>query len=1202
MSPSSPASSLAAASSAFGSSSAFGGGSSAFGAVQYRVGAPVVGSGGVTGSRGGGAASGGAPASGAAAAIGGAAGRQRRPSVGDVLPGAQQGGGGGGSLASVLAGLSENTAAGADRGQHAAPRNKPRLLQDMGAAATQNNENEEESTPGMPPRNARGPVGARHGLSNVSSVGSGDMVLGPGMHGNARSSLQSNSNLPSPTGSSASGMDTGRNRVRFSTQADLEQRRANSQHPTFARTSHVQKAQAHAANAPAVEIPSSGKDPWAAMQGVNMPMSTNFTGLGDNSSALAPVSQSAMAAPLEDPNAGFKARPTYEKPDSFWTVNHLKMLYLISKYSHSAQSIHEKEKWIRRLPLAVFIYEGVVQKVFEYDYAPMSELIKSKRVYLNISQEGLDDLDDLVEGKLVKALRMTTKEHQSVQAYQIAAEGRSLILKRLSEEDRQLVDELITVEGRLIHIIWEDDHFTLRNDLVSRESTITDTEDVSYVCSPYIPKTLRRPGGPVMSSNAHRASESATKESTIRDDLDEVITLSNITLLVGEWIPFGANQIVEMNMKLGSEDRCQGGYFTAVVDENSTNTQCEVPAGLTSVAILDHDRSRFTNFEAEVHFPEDEGVVQVEQFGIHTRLDGTCVYGLMVESVLDRIMENISLDNLARLLVDIHIDSSKIMESVTSPHQCELLEMIFLGNSQNRDKVNVILADRVTPKMPADRYMDRDAFENEIRQVVGDTYEAVDLGDDDFVVTGSHGVLVVGPNSKKQEAVLLAYLALRARDVFCNNIFNRLFLVSDTLTIARQMIQDHEKDPNSVSRIRHIISETAKDVILLQEVLLYLKDSLEQDKSTFAEPSDDSGRMIYRLLRVKTLVHDLMIRVDDMQKILEGNRHEANGLREVTETLSESQMFRLQEEMCGNSSDMLLQLKQHERQSTSLSVLQYIFAGILAFEMLDRLTGDWSVVHTSWARDYIVVPFMNRPMVWFLVSMAMWCLVAFGVYKLVTNLNDQSAGLISFRIKINKLVDMDALNEYLAQKAVVSEDGDADRLTSVNRVAWVERDSGKWEGYVPRIELVYDEKHGFLLSVYLQLTRRASEPARLRPETLKIRFLTELQEYGVLKATDAADVIDATKPVHGQGDDGSGDGSGGRTYLKIRKPGDKFYREVPFGAQTYLGMRDAIARKLKCKPGQVVHVHKEPDVMIADDEDVIRLLPGTLLEVRTSGK
>jgi hypothetical protein len=45
-----------------------------------------------------------------------------------------------------------------------------------------------------------------------------------------------------------------------------------------------------------------------------------------------------------------------------------------------------------------------------------------------------------------------------------------------------------------------------------------------------------------MSSNAHRASESASKESTIRDDLDEVITISNVTILIGEWIPFGANQ------------------------------------------------------------------------------------------------------------------------------------------------------------------------------------------------------------------------------------------------------------------------------------------------------------------------------------------------------------------------------------------------------------------------------------------------------------------------------------------------------------------------------------------------------------------------------------------------------------------------------------------------------------------------------------
>jgi WD repeat-containing protein 35 len=46
---------------------------------------------------------------------------------------------------------------------------------------------------------------------------------------------------------------------------------------------------------------------------------------------------------------------------------------MISKYSHCAQTVHEKERWIRKLPMLVLIYEGIVQKVFEYDYAPASE-------------------------------------------------------------------------------------------------------------------------------------------------------------------------------------------------------------------------------------------------------------------------------------------------------------------------------------------------------------------------------------------------------------------------------------------------------------------------------------------------------------------------------------------------------------------------------------------------------------------------------------------------------------------------------------------------------------------------------------------------------------------------------------------------------------------------------------------------------------
>ena len=781
-------------------------------------------------------------------------------------------------------------------------------------------------------------------------------------------------------------------------------------------------------------------------------------------------------------------RKHVDRPDDYWTMNHLKLLYLISKYSHFAQTAQDKEQWVRKLPLLVLVYEGIVQKVFDYDYAPASRSVEHKRVYLNITQEGTDDLDDLVESKLVKGLRLATKEHQSVTAYQISPLGLNMVSKWLPDEEKGLVDALITEDAALLQVVWEDGRFLMRNGTISRESTITDTEDVSYVCSPYIPRSLRRPGGPLMSNNAHRASESATKESTIRDDLDEVITISNVTIMVGEWVPFGANQVVELNMKLGANERCQGGYFTAQVDRDSTSTQLEVPAGLTSVQVLDFDMTRFTNIEAQVYYPEEEGIIQIEQFGIHCRLDGTCLFGLTIESVLDRILENISLDNLARLLVDIHIDSSKIMDSILSNHQRDLLDMVFLGNTENRDKINIILADRVTPKMAAKKYMDKDAFENDLRQVLGDTYEARDLSDDDVCVIGSHGILLAGPNSKKNEPVLLALLSLQARGIFVQNVFARLFIVSDTLKNTRVMISSYEKDPNSIPRIRRTQSETAKDIILLDEILLYLYESIDADNSIYDKPADRTGQQIYIALKISETIADLKVRIQDMQKILESNRHEVEGLRQMTETVSETQMFKLQEEIRGSSSDILNQLKMAERQSTSLDVMQVIFAGSLAFEMLDRLTGEWTVVHTSWARDYIVRPLMSKPMVWFLISLAMWFVVGFGVLQLLRNLNDKTSGIITARVKINKPIDLTALDHYLSRKPIMTEDGDADKLTTNQKVVWIERDAAKWEGYEPKIEIIYDAKYGFLLSVYISITRRASVPARMRPDTMKLRF------------------------------------------------------------------------------------------------------------------
>ena len=96
-------------------------------------------------------------------------------------------------------------------------------------------------------------------------------------------------------------------------------------------------------------------------------------------------------------------------------------------------------------------------------------------------------------------------------------------------------------------------------------------------------------------------------------------------------------------------------------------------------------------------FPEEEGVVQVEQFGVHCRDDGTVVCGLEIDAIMANDAEHVSLDLLSRLLVDIHVDSSRILDSVISNYQRSLLDLLFVGDASSRDKFNVILAKSITP-------------------------------------------------------------------------------------------------------------------------------------------------------------------------------------------------------------------------------------------------------------------------------------------------------------------------------------------------------------------------------------------------------------------------------------------------------------------------------------------------------------------------
>ena len=139
---------------------------------------------------------------------------------------------------------------------------------------------------------------------------------------------------------------------------------------------------------------------------------------------------------------------------------------------------------------------------------------------------------------------------------------------------------------------------------------------------------------------------------------------------------------------------------------------------------------------------------------MHINVDGTVLQGMKIEAVMDRRADNISLDLLSRVLVDIQMDSSRIMDDLVTSYQRSLMDMLFMGDTINRTKYNCIMAEGMSPKMSAKVFLGRSEFENEMKQVLGDIFLAEDIGADDVVVMGRNGLLFAGPNVQHLEPLI----------------------------------------------------------------------------------------------------------------------------------------------------------------------------------------------------------------------------------------------------------------------------------------------------------------------------------------------------------------------------------------------------------------------------------------------------------------
>lgn len=62
---------------------------------------------------------------------------------------------------------------------------------------------------------------------------------------------------------------------------------------------------------------------------------------------------------------------------------------------------------------------------------------------------------------------------------------------------------------------------------------------------------------------------------------------------------------------------------------------------------------------------------------------------------------------------------------------------------------------------------------------------AYDISEHDTLIFGGHGLLVAGPNSRHHEPLLCAYLQFITIDIFLQNYFSRLWILTDDMKVQR---------------------------------------------------------------------------------------------------------------------------------------------------------------------------------------------------------------------------------------------------------------------------------------------------------------------------------------------------------------------------------------------------------------------------------
>ncbi|MHA1750900.1 MAG: hypothetical protein ACTSYZ_00895 [Candidatus Helarchaeota archaeon] len=576
------------------------------------------------------------------------------------------------------------------------------------------------------------------------------------------------------------------------------------------------------------------------------------------------------------------------------------------------------------------------------------------------------------------------------------------------------------------------------------------------------------------------------KKVTIKDELTSFIFLKDLQIYIAEYIPFGSNHIIAFNEQLDCQRNVKEGLMTSFIDKEPEKATFSIAEKLTKVKIIDYDPNDYVQFSASIVYESVEN--QEEEISTYVDAYGRVIYGAKLIEI-DNNSDKFSIDKLTRVISDLILDSSIMINNLLSTYQRRLLDLVYFGTPEYRNKFTIILAKEIEPNKDAKSFNDGEDLENELNQVLSSTTNFHDMrNSDDKFFYGLEGLLIISKTPEKYYeliSIIAFYLGL---DIFQKNYFNKMFMLWDEIKDGRTYIEQGDIDPNAINRAKSILSKVSAAVVLMNELLYFMKRSVENMNKEWEllDKKDPDIKELINELALNDLVNKAAIRISDAQLVVSGLTEEISGVNGLINSLAEKQMTRMNESLRDSIASMDEMGRSSERTGTAINILEIVLSGAIAFDVLTFLVGDYAFEPlATWIDSGYNI------LIWVGICLSLFFAIGLGLYKLIKYLEWKSEHNLRAKINIGKSFTNN-FNDFLKNKDIIIRESIIND-NIIEEYTWDE-DDDKWLGNEVRIKLRVDMTNNFILWA----TVNVDKPKKISTNQISQILLNYLKEEKVI--------------------------------------------------------------------------------------------------------